>query len=308
MHGHHHDHDHSPPDSRRVLTLALSLTLGYALVEALGGWLSGSLALLSDAGHMVTDSTALGLAALAAWMARRPPSARHSYGLGRVETLTALFNGLFMVGLIVAISVAAIGRLLAPPEVDGSLVTWIALIGLFINVAVAWLLMGGRHNVNVRAALLHVFGDLLGSVAALISGITILYTGWTPIDPLLSLVIVLLILISSLRLLREVIHTLLEGVPAHLDLGAVGKHMAAVEGVVSVHDLHIWSLSAETVALSAHVVLHRMEDWERVRRCLQEQLRKGFGIEHVTLQPEPLETRVPLKVMRQQPAPPADAS
>jgi cobalt-zinc-cadmium efflux system protein len=270
--------------------LAVGLTLGYAVVEAVGGWLAGSLALLSDAGHMLTDSTALGLAALAASLARRPPSPRHSYGLGRLETLAALFNALLMMALLTGVSAAAVDRLLDPAPVRGSIVTWIALIGLFVNIAAAWLLMGRRDNVNVRAALLHVMGDLLGSIAALVSGVVILYTGWMPIDPILSLFIALLILVSSLRLLREVLHTLLEGVPMHLDLEEVGRAMAGVEGVLSVHDLHIWSLSAETTALSAHVVLRRIDGWEPVFGRLRELLAERFGIEHLTLQPEPVET------------------
>ncbi len=170
----HHHHHHHHTDTRRILTLAVGLTLLYAIVEALGGWLSGSLALLSDAGHMLTDSLALGLAAVAAWMAKRPASSRLSYGLGRLETLAALFNALLMMVLVVAVSAAAIARLLDPPPVQGAMVTWIALIGLIVNLVVARLLLGGRGNVNVRAALLHVMGDLLGSVAALISGLVIL--------------------------------------------------------------------------------------------------------------------------------------
>ncbi|MCG6895637.1 MAG: cation diffusion facilitator family transporter [Thiocapsa sp.] len=287
-----HCHDYHRVDSRRILTLAVGLTLGYAIVGAVGGWLSGSLALLSDAGHMLTDSTALGLAAIAAWMARHPPSHRHSYGLGRLETLAALFNVLLMVILVIAISAAALERLRAPPPVRGGVVTWVAFLGLLVNIAAAWLLMGGRDNLNVRAALLHVFGDLLGSIAALVSGVVILYTGWRPIDPLLSLVIVVLILVSTLRLLREVLHTLLEGVPKHLNLQEVGRAMAGVEGVLSVHDLHIWSLTGETTVLSAHVVLQRIDGWRAVLGQLQELLAERFGIAHVTLQPEPVETIV----------------
>jgi cobalt-zinc-cadmium efflux system protein len=168
-------------------------------------------------------------------------------------------------------------------------------VGLLVNILVARLLMGGRDNINVRAALLHVMGDLLGSIAALVSGVVILYTGWTSIDPILSLFIVLLILISSLRLLREVVHTLLEGVPLHLELEEVGRAMAGTERVLSVHDLHIWSLSAETTALSAHVVVQRIDDWQGVLWRLRKLLSEQFAIEHVTLQPEPLETIVELR-------------
>jgi cobalt-zinc-cadmium efflux system protein len=296
MHDHSHAHHHAeaPPDSRRILILAVILTFGYALVEGIGGWWAGSLALMSDAGHMVTDSAALALAAIAAALASRPPSKRHSYGLGRIETLAALFNSLFMVVVVAAISAEAVQRLLHPPAVRGVLVIWIALIGLLVNLGAAALLMRGRQSINVRAALLHVLGDLLGSVAALVSGVVILSTGWTPIDPLLSFFIVLLILISSLRLLREVLHTLLEGVPLHLDLEEIGRGMAGVKGVLSVHDLHIWSLSAETTALSAHIVMRRIDEWEPLLGRLRAVLAERHGIEHVTLQPETLETIVPL--------------
>jgi cobalt-zinc-cadmium efflux system protein len=228
-------------------------------------------------------------------MARRPPSSRHSYGLGRLETLAALCNGLLMVALATGVSIAAIGRLVDPPAVRGDVVTWIALVGLLINVVAARLLMGGRDNVNVRAALLHVLADLLGSVAALVSGLVILYSGWTLIDPILSLFIVVLILFSSLRLLAEVVHTLLEGVPRHLDLQQVGREMCEIQGVQAVHDLHIWSVSAETTALSAHVVLQRIQDWQSLHRQLLQLLDKRFGIRHVTLQPEPLESVVSLQ-------------
>ncbi|MEJ2326754.1 MAG: cation diffusion facilitator family transporter, partial [Chromatiaceae bacterium] len=168
MHGHSHDAHHhgaDAPDSRRILILTVALTFGYALVEGIGGWWASSLALMSDAGHMVTDSIALTLAAMAAILARRPPSKRHSYGLGRLETLAALFNSLFMVVIVAAITAEAMQRLLHPPEVRGSLVIWIALVGLGVNLGAASLLMKGRANINVRAALLHVVGDLLGSVA-----------------------------------------------------------------------------------------------------------------------------------------------
>jgi cobalt-zinc-cadmium efflux system protein len=303
MHGHSHSPDsgHGATDSKRVLTLAVGLTLGYALVELIGGLLAGSLALISDAGHMVTDSLALGMAAIAAWLARRPPSRRHSYGLGRIETLAAFVNALIMIGIVVAVTGFAVRRLLEPPSVDGGIVTWVALIGLLINIAVAWLLMGGRRNVNVKAALLHVLGDLLGSVAALVSGVVILYSGWTPIDPLLSLFIAGLILFSAIRVLREALHALLDGVPPDIDLKQVGDELARLDGVLSVHDLHIWSIAAERSALSAHVVIRRMDDWPSVLGGIRAHVAEHQGIDHVTLQPEPLET-----VLRFTPGPPAD--
>ena len=285
----HRDQDHGPHRhgaSGANLALALTLTLGYAAVEAVGGWLAGSLALLGDAGHMLTDGLALGLAALAGWLASRPASRRHSYGLGRVELLTALINALLMLAIVTSICVAAIDRLIDPAPVLGETVTLIALIGLMVNLLVAWILSRGHHNINVRGALLHVMGDILGSVAALISGVAITLTGWTPIDPILSLVIAALILFSAVNLLRHAMHLLLDGVPPRLDLAEVGEALATLEGVRGVHDLHIWQISGERVALSAHLMLDDINRWEHLLKQAHELLGHRFGIDHTTLQPE----------------------
>ncbi|MEJ2643901.1 MAG: cation diffusion facilitator family transporter [Gammaproteobacteria bacterium] len=284
-HGHGHTHHHHGTNS---LTTSLGLILGFAGVEAVTGWWAGSLALMGDAGHMVTDATALGVAVLAQWVARRPPTERHSYGLGRAEVVAALLNGLFMMPVVGAIVVAAVDRLHTPERVAGLPVMVVALLGLIINVAVLLTLSRGEQNLNTRGAVLHVLGDLLGSIAALLSGAVIYFTGWTPIDPILSVLICLLILYSSLRLLRESLHVILEGVPAHLDLPEVGRAMAGVEGVQSVHDLHIWTLSTGMVALSAHVMIQQMQDWEQVLERTQGLLTQRFHIEHITLQPEPM--------------------
>jgi cobalt-zinc-cadmium efflux system protein len=284
MHAHDHGNDLT---SARALGLALALTLGFAAVEAVGGWWTGSLALLGDAGHMVSDAGALGLAALAAVVARRPPSERHSYGLGRIETVVALGNAVFMLGVVVALVVGAVDRWLEPRPIQGLGVMLIAGLGLAVNLGVVLLLSRGEQTLNTRAALIHVMGDLLGSVAALASGAVVYFTGWTPIDPLLSLAIGLLILHSSVVLLREVVHVLLEGVPLHLSLAQVGKAMAGVEGVRSVHDLHIWTLSSGMVALSAHVLVDDLLGWPRVLAAVRHLLHERFGIDHVTLQPEP---------------------
>ncbi|HYA37119.1 MAG TPA: cation diffusion facilitator family transporter [Candidatus Methylomirabilis sp.] len=288
MHSHHPStpHDHAHTTHGGTLRWALLLTLSFAFVEALGGWWSGSLALLGDAGHMLSDAVALGLAGLAAWISRRPPSARHSYGLMRAEVIAALLNGLLMLAVVLGIVVEAIRRLQQPQPVSGLAVIGIASVGLVINVIVALVLSRGEHDMNTRAALLHVIGDLLGSVAALIAGAVIFFTGWTPIDPILSLAICALILYSTLRLLRDALHVLMEGVPGHLDLNSVGNRLARVPGVVSVHDLHIWMLSSGMPALSAHVVLERMTDWTDILEQMRDLLREHYRIEHVTLQPE----------------------
>jgi cobalt-zinc-cadmium efflux system protein len=286
-HGHAHSHAHSHSNSRSQLGAAVALTLGYAVVEALGGWWGGSLALLADAGHMATDGAALGLAALAAWAARRPASARHSFGLGRTEMFAALANSLVMLAVVALLAFEAMARLSHPEPVRGAAVSVVAAAGLAINLLVARLLSGGTHNMNTRGALLHVLGDVLGSVAALVSGLVIATTGWTPIDPLLSLFIAALLVVSSLRLLRDAVHALMEGVPPELSLPEVGRALAAVPGVASVHDLHIWMLSGERVSLSAHVVVTDMTRWEDTLLALQHVASERFRIEHVTLQPEP---------------------
>ena len=300
----HHHLGHSGANGK--LLVALLLTLSFAAVEAGVGWWSGSLALMADAGHMVTDSSALGLAAVAAWLARRPPSLSHSYGFVRAEVLAALFNGVLMLALIGFIVSEAIERIGTPRDIAGGAVVGVAAIGLGINLAVAWVLSRGEATLNSRAALLHVMGDALGSVAAIASGVVILFTGWTPIDPLLSLFVAALILFSALRLLREVLHVLMEGVPSRIHLDEVGGDLAALPGVVRVHDLHVWTLSSGTVALSAHMELRDLADWPHLLAAARETLSRQHGITHVTLQPEVL-TVAPLVRGEWVRTPPPDA-
>ncbi|WP_230971556.1 cation diffusion facilitator family transporter [Nitrogeniibacter aestuarii] len=296
--GHAHGaHAHGANARGRVLLLALTLTLGFAFVEAIAGWFAGSLALLGDAGHMLTDSFALGLAAVAAWLSKRPPSARLSYGLGRIEALAALANGVLMLVVIVAICWHAVERLIEPQAVAGETVTVVAIIGLVINLGAAWLLSRGGEDLNTRAALIHVIGDLLGSVAALASGLVVQWTGWMPIDPLLSMLICGLILASTSNLLRQVFTTLLDGVPDSHSLETVGAAMAGVDGVASVHDLHIWSLGNNRIALSAHLVIRPDADWTQVLPKVRHMLDAQFDIDHSTLQPETPET-MPLVFQR----------
>ncbi len=282
-HAHHH---HYHPLRGNALFWALCITLAFALLEAVGGWLAGSLALLGDAGHMVSDATALGVAAFAAWLARQPPSARHSYGLGRAEVIAALINGITMIVIVASIVIAAIERLQTPQPVSGATVVFIAALGLVVNVGLAVILSRGEQTLNTRGALLHVMGDLLGSIAALLAGAVIIFTGWTPIDPILSIFICILILFSALHLLRDGLHVIMEGVPAHLDLSEVGTAMARADDVCSVHDLHIWTLSSGHIALSAHVVIDDITAWRSVLTTLNRLLQERFGISHTTIQPE----------------------
>jgi len=284
-HGHHgHEPHHHPAPPGSALRSAAALTIAFAVVEALGGWWTGSLALLSDAGHMLTDGAALGLGAIAAWMARRPPSERHSYGLGRAEIVAALVNAGAMLVIAVGLGYEAVVRLRSPSAVNGAAAAVIAAVGLALNLWVMRRLHG--HDMNTRAARLHVVGDALGSVAALTSGALIALTGWTRADSLASLAICVLIAASSWRLLRESLHALMEGVPHGLSVETIGSEMARVEGVLSVHDLHVWMLSGSRTALSAHVMVRNMGQWERILVELQRRLHERFDIDHVTLQPE----------------------
>jgi cobalt-zinc-cadmium efflux system protein len=279
---HYHPHSHG----HRAFGWALMFTLGFAAVEAIAGLAANSLALVADAGHMLTDSLSLGLAALAAWLTRRPPSASHSYGLARAEVVAALINSLIMLALVAFIVYEAWQRFAEPREIQGTMVFVVAAIGLGVNLAVGWLLMKGEESLNRSAALLHVAGDALGSVAALSAGLIIMFTGWMPIDPILSVVISLLILVSTLNLLRKSLHVLMEGVPSHIDLNAVGHRLAQLEHVVRVHDLHIWTLASGQIALSAHLDVKDLAHWPQVLSGAQALLQKDFGIGHITLQPE----------------------
>ena len=280
-----HDHHHHAAGGRALL-LSLVLTTAFAAVEAVGGWLSGSLALLSDAGHMITDSSSLAISAFAAWLATRPVSRRHSFGLQRAEVLGALVNVLFMFGVVALVAASAVQRLAEPREVAGGMVMVIGGLGLLVNLVVAWILSRGAQTMNVRGALLHVMGDLLGSVAAVTSGLVILLTGWMPIDPLLSLFVALLILVSAGRLLREGLRVLMEGVPRELDAEAGCAALSELDGGRAVHDRLIGTLSSHLYALSAHVDGRDLESWRELLPRLQETLRRRFGIAHSTLQPE----------------------
>jgi cobalt-zinc-cadmium efflux system protein len=236
---------------------------------------------------MLSDAAALAVAALAAVVARRPASDRFSYGPGRIETVVALGNAVVMLGVVVALAVVAVDRWLEPRPVHGAAVAAVAAVGLLVNLVVVVVLSRGEQTLNTRGAMLHVVGDALGSVAALTSGAVIHFTGWTPVDPMLSALIGLLILRSALSLLGEALHVLMEGVPSHIRLPEVGRAVAAVDGVRSVHDLHIWTLSSGKVALSAHLLVDDLAAWPGLLEQVRTVLRHGYGIDHVTLQPEP---------------------
>ena len=269
-----------------LLGLALAITFSFAIVEAIAGYLAGSLALLSDAAHMVTDAAALGLALFAQIISRRPPSARHSFGFGRAEALAAFVNAIAMLLLVAWIVGEAITRFYTPHTVDGLTVAIVAAIGLVMNVIVATILSRDKKSVNTRAALVHVMGDLLGSIAALISGVVIYFSGWMEIDAWLSILVALLILKSTFAILKESYHFLMEGVPLSIDYIAVGKDLHAVKGVRAVHDLHVWEMSPNQPALIGHIEVDSLRQWPALMRRINAMLLERHGIDHVTLQPE----------------------
>jgi len=274
---------------RRPLVIALAISAIFLVVEVVGGLVTNSLALLADAGHMATDVAALALALFAAWLAGRPATPQHSFGLYRTEVLAAVVNGAGLIVIALLIFWEAARRFTAPPTVDSGPMLVVAVAGLVANAASAWVLSRGgghEHNLNIRGAFLHVVGDLLGSVGAIVAALIMLATGWYLADPILSAGIGLLILWSSARLLRDSLDVLLEATPRHIDAEEVRAAMMGVDGVMNVHDLHIWTVTSGFVSLSAHVEVDEQQDWHAILLDLSALLRERFGIAHVTLQPE----------------------
>jgi len=283
--GHHdHDHDHGQAP-RRALATVLALTASFTVVEIVGGLLTGSLALLADAGHMLSDNLSLGIALFAAWLAQRPATPEKSFGYRRAEILAALANGVTLVVVAIWIFVEAYSRFANPTEVLGAPMLGVATLGLIVNVIGAFILYrSGGESLNVEGAMRHVFADALGSVGAIAAAVVIILTGWRYADPLISVAIGLLILGSSWKLLKDSTNILLEATPHGLDASEVGRKMASSRGVIEVHDLHIWTITSGFPALSAHVLVGRQEDCHARRRELETLLADEYSISHTTLQ------------------------
>lgn len=285
--GHDHDHHHRGADSRR-LALTLGLVLLYMAAEVVGGLLTGSLALLADAGHMLSDAGALGLAVFAMRLARRPPTARRTYGFYRTEILAALVNGAALVAVAALIFLEALERFQMPREVAGGPMMAVAAGGLVVNLLGLVILRSDRDaSLNLRGAWLHVLTDALGSVQAIVAGLLIWRFGWTWVDPAASIVIGLLVVYSSWSLLREAVAVLMEGAPGHIDVDEVHAAIRSTGGVTEVHDLHVWTITSGLVSLSAHVCLGEGRPAARVLQEVQDLLQDRFGIRHATIQLEP---------------------
>jgi cobalt-zinc-cadmium efflux system protein len=283
---------HLTPERRRSemptrrLAWVLALTAVFLVIEAVGGWLSGALALLADAGHALTDVGALGLALLTAWIARRPASDTKTYGYLRWEILAALLNGAALFGIAAWVVVEAIQRLHEPHPIQGGLFMAVAAVGLVLNCVSLSLLHGShQENLNARGAYLHVLGDLLGSAGALAAAAVVHFTGWLPADPIISILLAVLILVGAWRLLRESTDVLLEAVPRHVSLPEVQRRILAVPGVRGVHDLHVWTVTSGMVAMSGHAVVPALADHPLVLEGIRSALAE-LGIGHVTVQLE----------------------
>jgi cobalt-zinc-cadmium efflux system protein len=286
-HGHQHGHHpaHGPGASERRLLLTLGILFTFTAVEALGGWLANSIALLAEAGHMLADSGSLLLAVLAIRASRRPADARHTYGAARYQTLAAYTNGLLLLALTLWVMVEAIRRLLAPPTVDGTLMLVIALIGGAANLA-ALITLSGASSLNERGARAHVLSDLLGSAAAAVAALSILGLGWRIADPILSVLVSLLILRSGWRLTREAGHVLLQGTPPELDPDALAHDLAQVAGVNEVHHLHVWSMTGEAPVVTLHARVDAVADQQVCLQGILCRLRELHATAHATVQIE----------------------
>lgn len=285
-HGHDHSHGHDHGDGH--LGFALALTGSFMLVEAVGGWLTGSLALLADAGHMASDVGALGMALVASKIAARPPDARQTMGYQRAEVLAAALNGGALVVLSAWIAVEAVSRVADPHDIAGGPMAVIAGIGLLVNLVVAFRLHGHTDDLNSRAAYLHVLGDLLGSVGALLAGGLVWGFGWTLADPVISVVIAGILGFGAIRVLREVSAVLMQAVPDHVDLDGLERGIRAVGGVEDLHALHVWSLRPGEDVVSVHVVVCDGEDAAEVCAHVRDAIAGELPRAHITVQPEPV--------------------
>jgi cobalt-zinc-cadmium efflux system protein len=288
----HHTHsgERHPARSLGKLKLALALTFVYMLAEAFGGWFTNSLALIADAGHMLTDVAALSLTLAAIWFASRPATAKKTFGYYRLEILAAFINGIALVLISLWVIYEAFERLNAPPPVKGLQLTLVAAGGLIVNLICAYLLHSDhKHDLNMRGAFLHVVGDALGSVAAITAGVLILSFGWLWADAATSLLISLIIIFGAWNLIKESVNVLLEGTPAHINLAAVGETIRETENVRDVHDLHVWTIASGMEALSVHVIHEKTISQTELLQVIRRKLHNEYGIDHLTIQMETLE-------------------
>ncbi|WP_337969797.1 cation diffusion facilitator family transporter [Virgibacillus salexigens] len=295
-HEHHHDHSHGHhhhTSNKKVLFWSFILITAFMVIEAIGGYVTNSLALLSDAGHMLSDAAALGLSLLAFKIGERQATSSKTYGYRRFEIIAAFINGITLIVISIYIFYEAFHRFIEPPNVSANMMI-IAIVGLIVNVVIAWMLMRGdsEENLNIKSALLHVLGDLLGSVGAIIAGILILLFDWNIADPIASVIVAILILVSGYRVTRESIHILMEGKPSHVDIKEIKRNLKSLTGIKDVHDLHVWSITSEFPALSCHLVVDESVNRDELLNNANQLLKKQFNISHSTLQMEGIHTTI----------------
>ncbi|MEX2105053.1 MAG: cation diffusion facilitator family transporter [Bacilli bacterium] len=291
-HGHSHDHghhEHSREGNKKGLTIALIITAGIMLLEFFGGLITNSLALLSDSGHMLSDTTSLTLSLIAMWFATRPPSPNKTYGFYRFEILAALFNGVTLFVIACFIIYEAYGRFIEPPTVAGGSMMIIASIGLLANILSAWTLMRKgdiKGNINIRSAYLHIIGDALGSVGAILAGLAMFLFSWYIADPIISVVVALLILKGAWEIIKQAIHILMEGTPITINQAEVKQSLLKINGVIDVHDLHIWTITSGKDSLSCHLLIDEEVDSQEVLQESIQKIENEFKIQHTTIQVE----------------------
>ncbi len=293
-HGHSHDHGHEHHDhlregNKKGLTIALIITAGIMLLEFFGGLITNSLALLSDSGHMLSDTSSLLLSLIAIWFATKPPSPNKTYGFYRFEILAALFNGVTLFVIAGFIMYEAYGRFIEPPTVAGGSMMIIASVGLIANILSAWTLMRKgdiKGNINIRSAYLHIIGDVLGSVGAILAGLTMFLFSWYIADPIISVVVALLILKGAWGIIKQAIHILMEGTPITINQAEVKQSLLKINGVIDVHDLHIWTITSGKDSLSCHLLIDEEMDSQEVLQESIKKIEREFKIQHTTIQIE----------------------
>lgn len=286
-HKHSHDHFEVRQQSRSKLTIVLALTTGFMFVEAAAGWYTGSLALIADAGHMLGDVAALALALFAVWLSSKPAGRSRTYGFHRSEILAALANSVLLVVISIAIFCEAIHRLSQPPEIHSVPMLVVAVLGLIVNLISMKLLGAHSHgSLNAKAAYLEVFADMLASCAVIVAGLVIMFTGWYLADPILSVILSIFIVSRTWGLLKESVEILMESAPREFDLEALTKAFLAVDGVVQVHDLHVWTITSGLLAMSCHLTIEPQADSQTVLNQVNALMKKDFKISHTTIQIE----------------------
>lgn len=289
-HGHGHGHGHShAPNNKKGLTIALIITSGIMFLEFFGGLITNSLALLSDSGHMLSDAASLALSLVAMWFAARPASSRKSYGYYRFEILAALFNGITLFIIAAFIMKEAYSRFFVPPTVSSGSMIMIALVGLLANLLSVWALMKQsdvKENINVRSAYLHVIGDALGSVGAIIAGLLMLFFDWYIADPIISVIVAVLILKGAWGVIRNAFHILMEGTPTTIEIDKVKKALESIDGVINVHDLHVWTITSGLDSLSCHLLIENSKDSQDILQKAIHEIENKFKIQHTTFQIE----------------------